>query len=77
MDVKVQGDYILAVPETGIQADRGFSVPKAGVGVAEVLRNRCQLPRLGDVPIEQPTKFELAINLKAAKALGIMIPQSI
>jgi putative tryptophan/tyrosine transport system substrate-binding protein len=33
--------------------------------------------KAGDLPIQQPTKLELVVNLKTAKVLGLTIPESI
>jgi putative ABC transport system substrate-binding protein len=64
------------VDRTGL-ASYGASTYELGRQSARLVEKILKGAKPADLPVEQPTKFELVFNLRTAKALGLTIPQSL
>ena len=66
-------DHVVAGGLLSYSADPATDFRHAARYVDKILKGA----KPADLPVEQPTKFDLVINLKTAKALGLTIPQSL
>ena len=65
-----------AIVRAGGLMSYGPSYPALFQHAAEIVDKILRGTKPGDIPVEQPTKFELVINLKTAKTLGLTVPPS-
>ena len=66
-------DHVVAGGLLSYTSDLAATFHNAAKYVDKILKGA----KPADLPVEQPTKFELVINLKTAKALGLTIPQAV
>ncbi len=66
-----------SLPEAGGLLSYGADLPAVNRRIAEMIDKILKGAKPADVPVERPTKFELVINMKAAKSLGLKIPQQL
>jgi len=68
-----RSDYVEAGGLISYSADEAASYRRAAVYVDKILKGA----KPGDLPVEQPIEFELVINLKTAKQIGLTIPPNV
>ena len=68
-----RGDYVESGGLMSYGSDRAESYRRAAVMVDKILKGA----KPADIPVEQPTKFEFIINLKAAKQIGLTVPPNV
>ena len=66
-----------SVIEADCLASYGISIPDLYALSASQIAKVLQGAKPGNLPVQQPTKFELVVSLKTAKALGLAVPQTL